>query len=160
MHLHTLMSLFAVGGLVSVTRSGENSPLWQNISSLWQFFDGLISIWQYCEPTLVPVLCCWAIIRFCKGTKMERIILPSGHTVGVCLAATFLLHLSTCQSQHLLAFSQFVFLSIFLSYLPIIFFSKCLSRLLVAKAAAKATFFIANDATFKINFEALIESLR
>ena len=142
MHLHTLMSLFAVGGLVSVTRSGENSPLWQNISSLWQFFDGLISIWQYCEPTLVPVLCCWAIIRFCKGTKMERIILPSGHTVGVCLAATFLLHLSTCQSQHLLAFSQFVFLSFYLSFLSSdYFFLKMFEQTFSSKSRCQGRIF-------------------
>ena len=30
----------------------QNSPLWQNFISLCQFFEGLLNIWQNCEPTL------------------------------------------------------------------------------------------------------------
>ena len=33
-----------------VTRIGEISPLWQNIQSLGQIFEGLIIIWQNFEP--------------------------------------------------------------------------------------------------------------
>ena len=59
---------------LSVTRFCEISRLWQNIISLWQCFDGLFSIWQNCEPTLVNILCFWANIHRCKGPKIERII--------------------------------------------------------------------------------------
>ena len=65
----------------SVTRFGEILPLWQNSICLRQCYDGLFSIWQNCEPTLVNFLCCWANIQRYKGPKIERIILPSGHTV-------------------------------------------------------------------------------
>ena len=36
----------------SVTRFGENSPLWQKFTSIWQIFAGLFLIWQNAENTL------------------------------------------------------------------------------------------------------------
>ena len=57
-----------------VTRLGEILPLWQNISSLWLFLEGLFNIWKHCEPTLVNFLVCLANIQCCKGQKIERII--------------------------------------------------------------------------------------
>ena len=66
--------------LSRVTGYGKISPLWNNIISVLQSLDSLSSIWQNCEPTLVNFLCCWANIQCCKGPKIERIILPSGHT--------------------------------------------------------------------------------
>ena len=46
----------------SVTRFGEILP--QYYQSL-AFLDGLFSIWQNCEPTLVNFLCHWANIHCC-----------------------------------------------------------------------------------------------
>ena len=37
----------------SVTRFGQILQLWRNFISLLQFFEGLLNIWQDCEPTLV-----------------------------------------------------------------------------------------------------------
>jgi len=34
----------------SVTRFGEISPLWQNLKTLWLFFEGLFYIGQNFEP--------------------------------------------------------------------------------------------------------------
>ena len=36
----------------SVTRFGENSPLLQTFTSLWQIFDNLFLTWQNAESTL------------------------------------------------------------------------------------------------------------
>ena len=38
--------------LESVTSFDENSPIWQNCTSLWQFFNSLFLIWQNDGPTL------------------------------------------------------------------------------------------------------------
>ena len=40
------------GVIISATRFGEISPLWQTFTSLWQIFDSLFLIWQNAEPTL------------------------------------------------------------------------------------------------------------
>ena len=32
------------------TRFGQNWPLWQNLTSLWQFFEGKFSIWHNLGP--------------------------------------------------------------------------------------------------------------
>ena len=37
----------------SVARFGDISPIWQQKFSLWQFLEGLFSLWQNLEPTLV-----------------------------------------------------------------------------------------------------------
>ena len=42
--------------LSSVTRFGEISPLWRNITRLWQFFDSLFLFWQNVKPTLANLL--------------------------------------------------------------------------------------------------------
>ena len=44
---------------ISVTRSGEISPLWHNFQSLGQIFKGSFSIWQNFDPTLAKMLCYW-----------------------------------------------------------------------------------------------------
>ena len=44
----------------TVTRFGEISPFWLNLQSLWQYFDGIFSIWQSCETALVNCVCHWA----------------------------------------------------------------------------------------------------
>ena len=55
---------FAVAAFVSeclptsATRFGDISPLWQNFKALWQFVEGLLSIWENFEPTLANVLFC------------------------------------------------------------------------------------------------------
>ena len=52
----------------SVTRLAKNSPLWQYIISFGQFFGPFIYfIWKNCEPTLVNLLCFWAISIAVKG---------------------------------------------------------------------------------------------
>ena len=47
----------------SVTTFGDFSPLWQNIQSLGQVFQGLFTIWQNFGPTLVNFVCPWANFR-------------------------------------------------------------------------------------------------
>ena len=42
-----------IGTQPSVAIFGEICPLWQNGASLWQFFEGLRSIWRNFEPHLV-----------------------------------------------------------------------------------------------------------
>ena len=38
--------------MASVTRLGENSPIWQNFKNLWQNVDFSFPIWQNAEPIL------------------------------------------------------------------------------------------------------------
>ena len=45
---------------VAGARFGENSPLWQNPLSLWQYFEGIFSNWQKYETDLVNFVCFWA----------------------------------------------------------------------------------------------------
>ena len=47
----------------NVTRFGEISPIWQNLLSLWQYFEGIFSIWQSYETALVNLVCHWANFR-------------------------------------------------------------------------------------------------
>ena len=55
--------LFRMIGQVSfkalsrVTRFDEISPLWQNLKSLWQIFEGKFSIWQNLGPILAKFVC-------------------------------------------------------------------------------------------------------
>ena len=53
---------------VSVTRFGEILPLWHKLKCLWQFFEGLFSIWQKLPLTLVNFVYNWAISHGCKWT--------------------------------------------------------------------------------------------
>ena len=56
----------------SVTRFGENSPLCQNFTSLWQLFGGLFLIWQNSKPTLAKLLhCFWANFHCWKWPNIE-----------------------------------------------------------------------------------------
>ena len=57
----------------SVTRFGEISPLWQEKLSLWQYLEGLLSLWQNFEPTLVNVYASGAIFYCCKKPNIEKI---------------------------------------------------------------------------------------
>ena len=50
--------------VISVTRFGE-------ISSLWQFYDGLFRIWQKLLSTLANFIYDWAIFHGCKWTNHE-----------------------------------------------------------------------------------------
>ena len=43
-----MMRVFNILMPNSVTRFGENSPLWQNSKSIWLLLVGLISFWQLC----------------------------------------------------------------------------------------------------------------
>ena len=45
---------------ISVTRVGEISPLWHNLTRYGQIFESLFSIWHSYEPTLANVVCHWA----------------------------------------------------------------------------------------------------
>ena len=56
----------------SVTRFGENSTLWHKIKCLWQFCEGLFSIWQKVLPTLVNFVYNWAIFHGSKWTNNEN----------------------------------------------------------------------------------------
>ena len=55
----------------SVTRLGEILPLWQKIKFLWQFYEGLFSIWQKLLPTVANFVHNWAIFHGCKWTNNE-----------------------------------------------------------------------------------------
>ena len=58
----------------NVTRFGEISPLWQNLQSLWQFFEALFTIWQNFEPTLAYFVYFWSNFHLCHWTKCGKII--------------------------------------------------------------------------------------
>ena len=62
----------------SVTTFGDFSPLWQNIQSLGQVFQGLFTIWQNFGPTLVNFVCPWANFRWWKWPNAEK---ESSHLV-------------------------------------------------------------------------------
>ena len=64
-----------------MTRFGEISPLWQNLKSLWQFFEGKFSIWQHLWPILANFVCSWANFNWWKWSNIEKILQTSGHTV-------------------------------------------------------------------------------
>ena len=66
--------------LTSVTRFSENSPLWQQKLSLWQFFEGLFTIAQNFKPTLAIFYAIGQIfIVVPKQPNIEKIF-PSGHS--------------------------------------------------------------------------------
>ena len=65
----------------SVTRFGENSPLWQHFTNLWQLFEGLIRMWQTFEPTLENSVCFWANLLCWKWPNIDQTFSASGHTV-------------------------------------------------------------------------------
>ena len=66
---------------VSVTRFGEFPPLWQNLTSLWQFCKISFCAWHHMGHTLAYTLCYWVNFLFFKWPKNKQIISPSGHTV-------------------------------------------------------------------------------
>ena len=70
--------------MVSVTRFGEISPLWQKLKCLWQFNEGLFSIWQKLLPTLANFVYNWAIFHGCKWTNNENY---ENHLVTLATAA-------------------------------------------------------------------------
>ena len=43
---------FCMFVVISVTRFGKISPIWQKFTSLWQLFNSLFLIWQNDGPTL------------------------------------------------------------------------------------------------------------
>ena len=64
----------------TVTRFGEISPFWQKCCCIWEFLDGLLSIWQNFESSLAHLICYWTSIQCCKWLNIEKNILQSGHT--------------------------------------------------------------------------------
>ena len=44
----------------SVTGFGEISPFWQTFKIIWQYFEGLFSIWRNFERSLANLVCFWA----------------------------------------------------------------------------------------------------
>ena len=57
---------------ISVTRFGEILPLWQIIKCLWQFYEGLFSIWEKLLPTLAIFGYNWATFHCYKWTNNEN----------------------------------------------------------------------------------------
>ena len=53
-----------------------------NLKSLGQFEGKLVSIWQTFEPNLANFYAMMTISCSCKWPKIEKIILPYGHTDG------------------------------------------------------------------------------
>ena len=47
----------------SVTRFGENSPLWHVLIKLWPFLKGSFTIWQNFEHTLTNFIWFWANVQ-------------------------------------------------------------------------------------------------
>ena len=65
----------------SVNRFGEISPLWPNLRSIRQSFDGLFRQYQSIFSLLWQTLCKKVAIFQCfKYTNIEKIIQTSGHT--------------------------------------------------------------------------------
>ena len=56
----------------SVTGFGKNSPLWQNLKSLWQYFEGLFNFWHNLEFTLANIECHWASLHLCKSPNISE----------------------------------------------------------------------------------------
>ena len=82
----------------SVTRFGEISPLWQNCTSLWQFFEGFLIFGK-----IVNLLCqhFYSIgqkLIVVKGQIVKELIWPSGHTASV-LDVTLLKAIQLVQSM-------------------------------------------------------------
>ena len=50
----------------SVTRFGENSPLWHNFKSIGQNSQGLFSIWQNFDRTLAKMFYYLANFHYCR----------------------------------------------------------------------------------------------
>ena len=59
--------------LSSVTRFGENSPLWQYFTSLWQLLGGLFLIWQNNKSTLANLLHYWTNFHCWKWPNIESL---------------------------------------------------------------------------------------
>ena len=55
-----------------VTRFGKISPIWQNLQSLGQFFEGLFIIWEHFGPTLANIVCNWASFHWRKWPNVEK----------------------------------------------------------------------------------------
>ena len=56
----------------SVTKFGEISPLWQNLTSHWQFIRVLLFIGIILKFNLANFACLWATLLWCKSTKIEE----------------------------------------------------------------------------------------
>ena len=80
-----MVKLFTIRAIVgnvsegsSATRFGEILILWQTFTSLWQFFDGVLLIWQNVESSLANMLLhYWANFHCCKCSNFEK---QSGHS--------------------------------------------------------------------------------
>ena len=59
---------------ISVTRFGEIPPLWQNLKTLRQFFEGLFSVGQNFKPTLANLVYYLAILHWSKWPNIKQII--------------------------------------------------------------------------------------
>ena len=58
--------------MVSVTRFGEISPLWQHFINVCQIVEGLIGVWQMFEPTLAKLQCLWATFNCNTWPNIEK----------------------------------------------------------------------------------------
>ena len=65
---------------ISVTRLGKNSPLCLSFNFPGQMFEGLFSIWQNFDPTLVNCPSFGAHFNCCNWPKIKQIGMQSGHT--------------------------------------------------------------------------------
>ena len=66
---------FYVLHVISVTRFGEISPLWQNFNSLWLLFEDLFCIGQNLELIGLGIFVgYWANLHCCYWPNIEEII--------------------------------------------------------------------------------------
>ena len=58
--------------MISATRFGEISPLWKNLTRLWQYLAGLFRIWQNSGPTLANCVGLWSILIAVNGLILKK----------------------------------------------------------------------------------------
>ena len=58
--------------MISVTRLGKISPLWQNFKSLWQFFESLFCIGKIFEPNWANFYDIEQILVVADGPILKR----------------------------------------------------------------------------------------
>ena len=66
--------------VISVTKFGENSPLWQIIKNLWQYISGLLDFGQSFQLTLAQFVSYWVYFHCWKWPNIENALWSSGNT--------------------------------------------------------------------------------